>query len=298
MTLFKYAGDKEETRNLLVEISKKITKPDGIRPVLVTEALAMACQTAYECGWSVLARDSLEFMIENVVLETSQPDVPELDVDMMVVEWLKLHDSDSDDQLGRSTKIVTIFENVLAKLQQSELSRFQDSTLVTIAKRLSSIAIKLHSVTYPQKEVGEPFTHNAECLEALEAMAKLWHLSAQFLLMMPSASDTDEIENGAEKHLFQHAENETDAKQHLFQSAACNIIISRNINSNQLKGPRGKARLQHALDCLTRLHELRDMEVANDKAREDEFLMRLEVELLLQKNEAHLDKVLCDLIVT
>ena len=64
MTLFKFAGDKEETRNLLVEISKKNPKQDGIRPVLVTEALAMACQTAYDCGWSVLARDSLEFMID------------------------------------------------------------------------------------------------------------------------------------------------------------------------------------------------------------------------------------------
>ena len=277
MTLFKFAGDKEETRNLLVEISKKNPKQDGIRPVLVTEALAMACQTAYECGWSVLARDSLEFMIENVVLETSQPDVPELDVDMLVGEWLKLHACDSDDQRGRSTKIVTIFESVLTRLQASELSRFQDSTLVTIANRLDNIAISLHSVTYPKKEVGEPLTHNAECLEALEAMAKLWHLSAQFLLMIPSASDANEIE--------------TDAKQHLFQSAACNIIISRNINSNQLKSPRGKQRLQHALDCLTRLHELRDMEVPNDKSREDEFLMRLEVELLLQKNEAHLDKV-------
>ena len=40
------------------------------------------------------------------------------------------------------------------------------------------------------KADAEPVVHTSQCLAALEVMAKLWHLSAQYLLLLPSAART------------------------------------------------------------------------------------------------------------
>ena len=95
------AGNVEETRKLLIELS---SKKDGIKPCIMAEAFSMACLAALENGWrcdvvtifrvlftlelvsykgkiSALARESLEMMITKIVLCSSQQDVPELDVD-------------------------------------------------------------------------------------------------------------------------------------------------------------------------------------------------------------------------
>ena len=80
-------------------------------------------------------------------------------------------------------------------------------------------------------------------------------------------------------------------RAHLFQSACCDIIISRNITFEARRGPEGKKRLQHALSCLARLQQLRRAEAPSSKSNEAEFLMQLEVELMLQSSEDSIDKM-------
>lgn len=104
------AGNVEETRKLLIEMS---SKKDGIKPCIMAEAFSMACLAAWENGWrcdvvtifrvlfnlelvsfkgeiSALARESLEMMITKIVLCSSQQDVPELDVDKVNASPLTL----------------------------------------------------------------------------------------------------------------------------------------------------------------------------------------------------------------
>jgi len=42
------AGNVEETRKLLIEMS---SKKDGIKPCIMAEAFSMACLAAWENGW-------------------------------------------------------------------------------------------------------------------------------------------------------------------------------------------------------------------------------------------------------
>lgn len=39
----------------------------------------------------------------------------------------------------------------------------------------------------------ETFIHTTECITKLEMMGKLWHLAAQYLLLVPSASRTGDL---------------------------------------------------------------------------------------------------------
>jgi hypothetical protein len=67
-------------------------------------------------------------------------------------------------------------------------------------------------------------------------------------------------------------------RQNLFLSASCNGIILRNVSAAAVCSQEGKQHIQHALDALSRLQEIRQTGTQDgSKSMEVEFLLRFEV---------------------
>ena len=81
---------------------------------------------------------------------------------------------------------------VLTKLQGKELI-LKQQTLVTVANRMSNLACCLREAFVQPADPADDSSmqaHTSESLDALRAMAKLWHLSAQYVLVLPPESVT------------------------------------------------------------------------------------------------------------
>jgi hypothetical protein len=232
-------GNAEETQKLLTDIA---LNKEGVLPNHQAELFAMACQAAHESGWDALARDCLELLIKDVILESSLA-LPDLDVDKVVAEFLKFARRDTGERGASCSKTIAVFELLITKIQTQQTPKLLEQTLNVIADALSDEAVSLHEKTVGAK--SDPLSYTHDDLEILQRMAKLWHLAGQFALLNPKVTD----------------EAKDRARQNLFQAATCNVIISRQVPPADLRTAEGKERLLRALGCLDRLQELRQNEV-------------------------------------
>jgi hypothetical protein len=234
-------GNAEETQKLLTDIA---LNKEGVPSNYQAELFAMACLAAHESGWDALARDCLELLIKDVILASSSPlDLPDLDVDKVLAEFLKFARRDTGERGASCSKTIAVFELLITKIQTQQTPKLLEQTLNVIADALSDEAVALHETTAGAK--SDPLSYTQDDLETLQSMAKLWHLAAQFALLNPKVTD----------------EAKDRARQNLFQAATCNVIISRQIPPADLRTAEGKQRLLRALGCLDRLQELRQNEV-------------------------------------
>lgn len=176
-----------------------------------------------------MARDSLEFIITDIILSASPQDVPDLNVERVLEEYLKF--KQETVKVERCQKISEILEAVISKAQMNELDTLQNKTLHCIARHLDDSARGLNTATFAKKSAEQhACDYTTETLEALEVMAKLWQLAAQYLLLIPSGELTDE--------------HKTSARSYFIWSATCNLVIHRKMSAPDRRGEGAKKRLQ------------------------------------------------------
>jgi len=233
-------GNAEETQKLLADIA---LNKEGVEPQCQAEMFAMACQAAHESGWHALVHQTLELLIKDVILASSPHDLQDLDVDKTLIEFVKISRLGTGEQHASCCKTIAVFELLISKIQTKQTPKLQEQTLCLIADYLSDEGVDLHNKIIQAK--SDSLAYTTDDLEALQNMAKLWQLSAQFALLNPSVTD----------------KAKDMARQSLFQAASCYVIISRQAPAAEVRAAEGKQRLLRALGCLDRLRELRQDEV-------------------------------------